>query len=316
MPTVTARHWLFLFFLILSWGSAIILTKVAVEQLPPLWVTFSRLAIAALALSFYRFILREQSWSLQLGHIPWVIALALVSSAAPFLLIAWGTQYTSSSSAGILMGSIPLIVLGLAHIFLPDERMTKSKLAGFSLGFVGVVLIINPFKAATHLPQNEWLAFIAQIAIFVAAFCYASSGIFTRKMPTANNLDKATMVVITSSLLLAIACLWQDPNPDFSKTEPYIWFVMIYLGLVPTAIATIILFILLDQTSASFVSTSNYMIPIVTALGGIVFLGESLSPLSLTGFAIIMVGLVISNKKAARQSPDSSNSNHITQQQG
>ncbi len=299
MPTITLRHWLLLIFLVFSWGSAIILTRVAVDDIPPLWVTAGRLITGAIALLVYRLFFVRKAWTLGWHHAPWVLWLALLSSALPFLLIAWGTQFTSSAIAGILMGTIPLIVLGLAHLLLPDEKMTRERAFGFCLGFVGVIFIINPTSGALSLGDSTEL--IGQLAIFLAAFCYALNSVSTRRMPPAHVLDKATAVVITASLLLLVACLLFEPFNDLGRASMDKWLILLYLGLIPTALATLVLFVLLAETSAGFVATSNYLIPIVTALGGIAFLSESLSPSKWIGFAIILAGLLLSNRKARRK---------------
>ena len=289
------RHWSMLAVLVLSWGSAIILTRVAVNDLPPLWVTAGRLTSGAIALSLYRLIAVRKSWSLGWYHAPWIVWLALLSSAIPFLLIAWGTQFTSSAIAGILMGTIPLSVLGLAHIFLPDEKLTRNKAIGFLIGFVGVVLIIKP-DAQTLLSQNS-AELIGQLAIFLAAFCYALNSVSTRRMPAADNIDKATAVLIVAATILLTACFFLEPFEGLDRAPLSKWLILLYLGLIPTAFATLVLFTLLSETTAGFVATSNYLIPVVTALGGITFLGEHLTPTAWIGFAVIMTGLAISSRK-------------------
>ena len=282
-------------FLVLSWGSAIVLTRVAVSDVPPIWVTAGRVITGALALVLYRFVVIRQSWSLGWNHLPWVIWLGLVSSALPFLLIAWGSQYTGSAIAGILMATIPLSVLGLAHVMLPDEKLTRGKAVGFLIGFIGVLLIIKPDSASL----GSWgeTELIGQIAIFLASLCYALNAVTTRRMPPADNIDKATAVLIAAALMMLVACLLFEPFSGLGSISLEKWLILVYLGLFPTALAGLILFVLLEQTTAGFVATSNYLVPVVTAIGGIAFLGERLSANVWLGFAVIMVGLAISQRK-------------------
>ena len=295
MQSPSLRHWLMLGILTLSWGSAILLTRVAVTDLPPLWVTAGRLTAGAVTLLAYRLLFIRKAFSLGWHHLPWILWLAAMSSALPFLLIAWGTQFTGAAIAGILMGTIPLSVLGLAHIFLPDEKLTRTKAVGFLVGFVGVVLIINPTSGSLMSGNSSEL--LGQIAIFIASVCYALNGVSTRRMPPADNIDKATAVVIAASFMLIVACLWFEPFIGLDRASIGTWTILLYLGVVPTALATLVLFVLLSQTSAGFVATSNYLIPLVTALGGVVFLGENLSLTTIIGFGIILFGLLISQKK-------------------
>ncbi|PLW75212.1 DMT family transporter [Cohaesibacter celericrescens] len=295
MPNPSLRHWLMLAFLVFSWGSAIILTRVAVNELPPLWVTAGRLCTGAALLFLYRIIFVRRPWSLTRRHAPWILWLALLSSAIPFLLIAWGSQFTSAAIAGILMGTIPLSVLGLAHLLLPDEKLTRNKTVGFLIGFIGVVLIIKPDASA--LGSFDQTEMIGQVAIFLASFCYALNSVSTRRMPEADNIDKATAVVIVAAILLLLACFVAEPFPGFDSAPLSSWLILIYLGFIPTAVATLILFVMLSQTKAGFVAMSNYLIPVVTALGGITFLGERLEPTVWVGFIIILIGLAISERK-------------------
>ncbi|WP_319412968.1 DMT family transporter [uncultured Cohaesibacter sp.] len=293
------RHWLILAFLILCWASAIILTRVIATDITPIWLTAARVSSGALALILYRILVVRKPWSLGRHHIPWVIWLALISSAVPFVFLAWGSQYTSSAIAGILIGTVPLSVLGMAHFLLPDEKMTRNKALGFIIGFAGLVLIIKP-DAGPASPEHN-LELLGELAIFLCSLCYAMNTVSSRMIPPADNLDKATAVVATSSCLLLIAGFFLEPSEALLDASLDRWLILIYLGIVPTALATLMVFVLLSQTTATFLATSNYLIPIATALGGILFLGESLSWIVWLGFAIILVGVAISSRPA-RQS--------------
>nr|WP_321460743.1 DMT family transporter [uncultured Cohaesibacter sp.] len=293
------RHWLILAFLILCWASAIILTRVIATDITPIWLTAARVSSGALALILYRILVVRKPWSLGRHHIPWVIWLALISSAVPFVFLAWGSQYTSSAIAGILIGTVPLSVLGMAHFLLPDEKMTRNKAIGFIIGFAGLILIIKP-DAGPASPEHH-LELLGELAIFVCSLCYAMNTVSSRMIPPADNLDKATAVVATSSCLLLTAGFFLEPSDALLNASLDRWLILIYLGIVPTALATLMIFVLLSQTTATFLATSNYLIPIATALGGILFLGESLSWIVWLGFAIILIGVAISSRPS-RQS--------------
>nr|WP_321455947.1 DMT family transporter [uncultured Cohaesibacter sp.] len=288
------HHWLILIVLILCWASAIILTRVIAADITPIWLTAGRVSSGAVGLILYRVFFVKKPWSLKKHHIPWVIWLALISSAVPFVFLAWGSQYTSSAIAGILIGTVPLSVLGLAHFLLPDEKMTRNKTLGFLIGFAGLVLIIKPDSGSVS--SEHQLELLGELAIFFCSLCYAMNTVCSRMIPPADNLDKATAVVATSSCLLLIAGFFLEPVDSLLNAGMGHWLVLVYLGIVPTALATLLVFVLLTQTTATFLATSNYLIPIVTAVGGIIFLGESLTWMVWFGFAIILAGVAISSR--------------------
>ena len=223
------RHWLILAFLILCWASAIILTRVIATDITPIWLTAARVSSGALALILYRILVVRKPWSLGRHHIPWVIWLALISSAVPFVFLAWGSQYTSSAIAGILIGTVPLSVLGMAHFLLPDEKMTRNKALGFIIGFAGLVLIIKP-DAGPASPEHN-LELLGELAIFLCSLCYAMNTVSSRMIPPADNLDKATAVVATSSCLLLIAGFFLEPSEALLDASLDRWLILIYLAL-------------------------------------------------------------------------------------
>lgn len=133
-------------------------TRLIATEITPIWLTAGRVSTGAVALILYRVFIVRKPWSLGRHHIPWIIWLALISSAVPFIFLAWGMQYTSSAIAGILIGTVPLSVLGLAHFLLPDEKMTRNKAIGFLIGFAGLLLIIKPDSgpASPSIILNFW----------------------------------------------------------------------------------------------------------------------------------------------------------------
>jgi drug/metabolite transporter (DMT)-like permease len=74
----------------------------------------------------------------------------LVGNLLPFSLITWGQRSIDSGLAGILMAVMPLATLGLAHLFVPGERLTGHRVGVFCFGFVGVVVLIGPEALARH----------------------------------------------------------------------------------------------------------------------------------------------------------------------
>ena len=70
--------------------------------------------------------------------------MGVFSNALPFALLTWGQEQVTSGFAGITMAVVPLLVLPLAHVFVPGERMTPRKAAGFVVGFAGVAVLVGP----------------------------------------------------------------------------------------------------------------------------------------------------------------------------
>ncbi|MEI2420329.1 DMT family transporter, partial [Arthrospira platensis SPKY2] len=103
-------------------------------------------------------------------HWGYFLAMGISGNALPFLLIAWGQQHVASGEAGILMAMVPLMVIVLAHFLLPGERLNLPRIAGFTLGFAGVVVLIGPQHLGGLLSQDAQLA---RLALLGATASYA-----------------------------------------------------------------------------------------------------------------------------------------------
>ena len=72
----------------------------------------------------------------------WVVN-ALLSFSISYGVVYWAEQWVPSGLAAVLFSTFPLFVAGMAHFWLPGERLTLAGLLGITLGFVGVVTIFS-----------------------------------------------------------------------------------------------------------------------------------------------------------------------------
>ena len=192
-------HWLLLFALVAMWGSAFMMTGIAVRGFTPATLVAIRLVIAAgllgglVLLSGRRFPASRRFWLFGL-------AISLAGNCVPFWLISFGQQRIDSSLAGILMGLMPLTTMVLAHFFVRGERLNLIKAAGFMLGFAGLVVLIGP-TALLQL-QGEGGDLWYQLAVLAGAVCYAINAILARHRPPADPLVAAAGVMIVGSLVM------------------------------------------------------------------------------------------------------------------
>ena len=117
------------------------------------------------------------------------LIIGALSSAVPFMLLAWGQQYVTSRLCRRVHGRCRLMVLPLAHFLVPGEQMTWRKTLGFVIGFVGVVLLIG---AQAFESTGATLETAGRIACIRAACCYALSSILMRRLPAVDTIGLAT----------------------------------------------------------------------------------------------------------------------------
>ena len=283
-------HWLLLLALVAMWGSAFMLTGIAVRAISPASLVAVRLAIAALLLSLI-VLLRGQRFPA--GRRFWLSALAIsvMGNCLPFWLISFGQQAIDSGLAGILMGIMPLVTMVLAHFFVRGERLNAIKAAGFLLGFTGLVVLIGP--AALLEVRGHGCQLLYELAALGGAVCYAVNTIIARHRPPADPLVAAAAVMLMGSLIMLP--LGAPAAPAQLAAAPLASLAaLIALSVVATAIATVVFLKLVSVAGPSFTSFINYLIPVWALLVGVLVLGEQPGPAVVAGLVLILGGIALS----------------------
>jgi drug/metabolite transporter (DMT)-like permease len=283
-------HWLLLFALVAMWGSAFMMTGIAVRGFSPSALVAIRLVIAAALLggmvlaSGRRFPASRRFWLFGL-------AIALAGNCIPFWLISFGQQRIDSSLAGILMGLMPLTTMVLAHFFVRGERLNATKAAGFLLGFGGLIVLVGP-TALLQL-RGEGSELWHQLAVLGGAICYAVNAILARHRPAADPLVAAAGVMLMGSLvMLPIGGPAAPAELAAVPAGPLI--AMLALAVIATGIATVVFLKLVTIAGPSFTSFINYLIPVWALLMGVVFLGERPGLRAFLALALILSGIGLS----------------------
>lgn len=288
--------WILLIILSAIWGASFISVSIALESLSPLILAAIRIFIAAVCLTLIAFILGHGLPSLnsQDGLQIWLhcLGMGVFSNALPFSLLSWGQQHVSSGFAGISMAVVPLLVLPLSFFFILDEKLTKQKVIGFILGFLGVIILVNPSSIFTLNGDDTSLARVACVG---ASFCYAIGSIITRRCPKVNLISFAAAALILSSILITPLALMIEEIPSHISIRSLV--AITYLGLMPTAIATILLVRIIQTAGPAFYSQANYQVPVWSIIFGVVVLNENLPIQFFIAFTLILAGLLIAQAK-------------------
>jgi drug/metabolite transporter (DMT)-like permease len=292
------QDWMLLATLVVTWGSSFALGKHAVASLDASWVMALRLSVAAIVLIPYAYAAGDGLASSRRSWLKF-LWLAFIGNAVPFFAIAWGMQFISSGVAGLLMGAIPLFVVALAHVTLPNERLTAFKAAGFAMGFCGIVALIGPSVLADLSLSGDEL--IGEAAILFGCVCYAVHGVSAKLLgfdPPARQSAAVCLLAAMMGLALALAL---DPG-GLRAANSSALLAVVGLGLFPTALATVVAYRLMARMGPSFVSVSNYLVPVfAVALGAVIFT-EPLHWNILAALLLILTGIAISRIQPATRS--------------
>ena len=269
--------------LAMIWGSSFLLMKFAVQGVAPTQLVLGRLVAGTLVLLLIVAIKRERLprdpaiW----GHLA---LMGIVANIIPFFLFAWGEQRVTSGMAGILNGTTPLFTLGMVVAVLPQERMSPQRLAGFLLGFVGVVIVVGPWNS-----DGGVNAVSGQLACLAAAACYGVAIVYTKRFLA--NRGLAPLSLSAAQLLLATVML--GVTAPFTATKPMeltplVVGSVVVLGAVGTGLAYLLYYRLIADAGATTASMVTYLIPVVAVVLGVVVQNDPVAWNLFVGAAIVV----------------------------
>src|ERR671919_2935532 len=198
------RSWIMLLILGAIWGSSYMFIKIAVDDLSPAMVAWTRIALAALVLGGLA-AARGALGAIR-GNAAILTLVGAVQVAGPFWLISAGEEEISSSLAGILVTSAPLFTALLAIRFDHEERSQGLRLGGVLLGAVGVAVLLGVDLGGSG---NELLG---GLAVVLAGFGYAVGGLLVKhRLADVPPIGVAAWVMVASTALLAPAAALTTP---------------------------------------------------------------------------------------------------------
>jgi drug/metabolite transporter (DMT)-like permease len=291
IPSLT--NWLSILALGVIWGGTFMVVSIALQGYGPLTVACARTTLGAAALLVLMRALNRPLPSFDGRMWKYLIVIGLLNTALPFALLSWGQQYVPSAFAGISMAALPLFVLPLAHIFT-DEKLSTRNLVGVTLGFVGAVVLIGP----SILRIGSGWEPLGQIACIAAALSYAISSIMTRRCPPIDPITMAALLLVVGAIALIPAMLTVEGVPTIADRTSTI--AIIFLGIVPTALAALLRVYTIRSAGAVFLTLVNYQVPVWSMIFGAWILSEILPLRFFIALGLIMFGLIISQWSSLR----------------
>ena len=300
------RYWIAFWVVSFIYGSSFMLNDIALNELNPLEIGFLRYGIAAIGLigiSLYR----RSPLALDRKAI---IALTLVgigNHAIPFAIVVWAQTRIDSGLTGVLMATVPLYSLVVAHFVFADERMTPQKTLGVLLGFVGIVILSSCNFTADGVDSR----IEAELSIVFAAAVISAATIYSRRVMQ-GRIDvtvTATWTMITSSifmlgLIIVGALISGDAGALASgAVSGEIWLVMLTMALVNTLIGNYLYYFVVTGVGAARSTLVTYVFPPVSLALGAIFLDEVIDARILLGVAVIFSGLALATAQARAPQP-------------
>jgi drug/metabolite transporter (DMT)-like permease len=218
------------------------------------------------------------------GHTKKILFLSLFNTAIPFTLFSYASLSSNSNMLAILNSSAALFTMIVAYFWI-NEQVSKKQILGLIIGFIGIVVLVNPFNAQTTL--------LASLACLLAALCYGISNVFIQKFATKVN----KLVLIGWSLNIGGLIFLPYTISSFPIVAPSNEAIMslIWLGAVGTGLAFIGYIRLIEKIGAVRTSTVAYFLPVFGIIWGNIFLNEQVTFVVAIGCFMVLTGIFVAN---------------------
>jgi drug/metabolite transporter (DMT)-like permease len=266
-------------------GSAFMFVKLLVGEITPLQLVAGRVALGAFALSALMLAM-GQTPALSGRLLRGAVLLAALDTIGPYLLIAWAQQYVTSSTAALLVSTMPLFTTIIASRTREESPATGS-VGGLAIGFIGVAVLGGP--QALDIGRDGALGVVAVIA---AAAGYAAGAVYSRSLSgLADPLGlSAVKLALATALLLPITVLTEGAGA-YASLSAQGWVGLVAIGAVSTGIGRCIYQWVIVQAGSVRASLVTYIVPAVALLLSWAVLGESIGASTLAGGALVLAGI-------------------------
>ena len=276
------KDWILLTALAAIWGSAFMFIKISAVDFGPILLVTLRLLIAGLV--FMPFLLRKKKRSLFKSYLPAIFIIAIVSNAIPFTMFAYASLGATSNMLGILNGTTAFLTTVIAYFWL-KESVSLKQIVGLLLGFIGVLILVNPSNGST--------TFIASMCAMIGSLCYAFNATYLQKYHS--NSDKIVLIgwsmLFGGFFMIPLASFnLPDAIPDTNSILALFWLAVISTGLGYLAYVRLI-----DRIGAVKTVTLTYLLPVFSIIWGAIFLQEKITSIILGGFIFVMMGMYFAN---------------------
>ena len=275
------------------WGTTYLGIRVAVESIPPWFITSIRQGIAALIVLGILIYKKQLSWigwsNLKFQLIP---SLLMIVIANGFTTIA---EQSLPSGLTSIMSALSPVIIFIGGILFGIEKPRLKGLIGVLLGFLGVVFIFRNGLDDILDPNYK----IGMLFLSIAIMSWSAGTVYSKKHTHKSNniaLNLFYQFSISSLIQFVLAFVFSS-NTDLNTWSLRSTSAVLYLAVFGSVLAFFCYHYALKRVTAVQVSILNYVNTIIAVFLGWLLLDEVITFDFIIATALIILGVFIINYK-------------------
>ncbi len=279
----------------LFWAGNIVLARYVAGHVPPMTLSCVRWIGAFLMLMPFAWPHLKQDWPALRARLPLMVGLSATGFAFNNAISYWALQYTEALNALLIQSSGPLFV-ALWSLLLFGMRLTWAQLAGITISLAGVLTILlrGDLAALVSIRFNRGDVMFAGAVLSFGLY----SALITRR-PKIHQLSLISFTIGCGALLLLPFSIWEFSTGVRLKPDALTAATVIYVMIFPSTLAYLFFNRGIALIGPNRASPFLHLVPVFGSAMAILLLGEQPRLFHLTGYVLVLAGVVIASRPAS-----------------
>lgn len=290
----TTKGILFALLATFLWSVNMVIASGVKEHIPPIGLAFWRWTVACVVLTPLALRATIIDFKIIKKHIKYLLLTAILGISIFNTLIYFAGKTTSAFNLSLMAISIPLFIIGISRIVF-KEKVSNLAIAGIITIITGVLVLISKGSLDALLRIN--FAF-GDLLMLLACFFFACYTLLVRKKP--KELEPKVFlysVFVIGTLILLPFYLWENTYLEKVVIDSKTLLIISYVGIFASLVSFYLWNEAIGLIGTSKTAVIYYLIPIFSGILAYFFLGQSIEFIQIISMAIIVLGLIITNKK-------------------
>jgi len=286
-------NWGMLLTLGMIWGSSFILMKYGLRTFSYGQVAAFRMFIAFVVLLPFAI---KHIKLLNKSNFIAILIVGFIGNCIPAFLFTLAETRIDSSLAGMLNAMTPFFTLIIGAIVY-HVRVAGRAAVGVGIGLAGSVMLIMADADGFSGSINAWALFVVLATVMYGI----NINHVKEKLAHLSGLQISSLAFFVVGPAVTIYLLASGLPETFAQPNAWNDFVYVFLlGFLGSAVAVVMVNILIQRTTAIFTSSVTYIMPVI-AIGWGIIDGETLSLVHYVGMGFVLFGVYLVNRKIRRR---------------
>ncbi len=278
------------------WGSTWVVSKIGVQGVPGLQLSYIRQFCAGLIFLTY-FKIKGEKWP-TFPQLRWLLVLSLFMIVFANGIATWSIKYIPSGMAALIGTLFPLCVVIIEMIWFKNNPNNSITVIGMIMGIAGLSLVFYQNAFTSH---PDGYVFGVVLSLLSTLSWSIGTLLVARKQLQMNPYYAMGWQMFIGSFLIFGMAVVSGNNISLADIPAKTWIAVSYLILIGSVAAFVGLIYTMKNLPAAIASLYGYFNPIIALMIGAVVLGEQLTFTIIIGSIITLVGVYIVNRSFKRK---------------